>query len=113
MRKTIFLIVGLIMLIAGVVMAQVGSFQLADISGFAVTMFGAGLAAATLWSKKETGSKTWLCLLGVVAIGIGAFMLGFAGFAEATMTVVITSVFGVVAVILGVIASYIGIKQTK
>ena len=82
MKKTIFLIVGLIMLIVGVVMAQVGSFQLADISGFAVTMFGAGLAAATLWSKKETGSKTWLCLLGVVAIGIGAFMLGFAGFAE-------------------------------
>lgn len=113
MRKTIILIIGLLMLIVGVVVAQVGKFQLADISGFAVTMFGAGLAAATLWGKKETGSKTWLCLLGVVCIGIGAFMLGFAGFAEATMTVVITSVFGVVAVILGVITSYIGIKQTK
>lgn len=86
MKKNFFLIMAIILIIAGVVVSYLGKFELADISGFAVTMFGAGLAAATLWGKHDKSNKLWVSVLGIVLIGAGAFALGFLGFAENTIT---------------------------
>lgn len=103
MKKNFFLIAAIILIVAGVVVSYLGNFALADISGFAVTMFGAGLAAATLWGKRDTAKKLWVSVVGLVLIGAGAFALGFLGFAENTMTMIISSVFGLVAIIAGLI----------
>ena len=101
----------IILIIAGVVVSYLGNFALADISGFAVTMFGAGLAAATLWGKRDTAKKLWVSVVGLVLIGAGAFALGFLGFAENTMTMIISSVFGIVAIIAGLIVTAIQGKK--
>lgn len=105
MKKNFFLIVAIILIIAGVVVSYIGNFDLADISGFAVTMFGAGLAAATLWGKRDKAKKLWVSVLGLVLIGAGAFTLGGLGFVENTMTMIISSVFGLVAIIAGLIVT--------
>lgn len=107
MKKNFFLIMAIILIIAGVVVSYLGKFELADISGFAVTMFGAGLAAATLWGKHDKSNKLWVSVLGIVLIGAGAFALGFLGFAENTMTLIISSIFGIVAIIAGLIVTAI------
>lgn len=111
MKKNFLLILGVILVIAGVVFSYLANFSLADASGFAVTMFGAGLAAATLWGKKSDKVKTWVSVLSVVLMGAGAFVLGFGGFAENTMTMIISSVFGLVAIIAGLIVSSLKIAK--
>lgn len=107
MRKNLFLVLGICLMIIGVVISYFADFQLADATGFATVMFGAGLAAATLWEKRNPESPILLPLIGIILIGAGAFILGFCGFAETTMTTIITSVFGLVAIIAGIIFSAI------
>jgi hypothetical protein len=113
MKKNILLILGLIFVIAGVAVAYFAKFELADVTGFAITMFGAGLASAQLWQKRDTTKKTWLALFAVVFVGLGAFLLGFGQFSKETMVTVISTVFGLVAIIGGLIVSAIQSKNAK
>lgn len=103
MKKNIFLIIGLLMVIAGVAIAYFAKFELADMTGFALTMFGAGIATSQLWQKRDKTQKTWLTVLAVSLVGVGAYLLGFGGFSKETMTTVITMVFGLVGIIAGLI----------
>lgn len=104
MNKKILLIVGIILIVVGCVVSYLADFQLADVTGFAVTMFGAGLASSSLWEKRNPDKSKFVAVGSIFAIGVGAFLLGFAGFAESTMTMIISSVTGIVAVIVGIIA---------
>lgn len=111
MKKNFLVIIGILLIVAGCVFSYFANFPMADATGFAVTMFGAGLAAATMWGKRDKTKKTWLSVLALALVGVGAFILGFAGFAENTMTTIISSVFGLIAIIAGLIIS--GINSAK
>lgn len=113
MKKKILLIVGLIFILIGAAISYFAGFELADVTGLAVTMFGAGVAVASFWEKRDTTKKTWLSVLGLVFISIGAFLLGFGGFVEATMTSIITGVFGLAAIIAGIIVTVISSKSSN
>lgn len=114
MKKNIFLIIGIILVVAGCILGTFAKFPASDIVGFAVTMFGAGVAAWQMWSKRDKRDKskqTWLSVLSIVLVAAGAFLLGFGGFSQDTMTMIITAVCGLVAVIAGLIAS--GVQRQK
>lgn len=113
MKKNFLLILGLVFVVAGVVFAYLANFQSADICAFAVVMFGAGLAACQLWNKRDTAKKTWLSVLSLVLMGVGAFLLGFGGFSQDTMVTIITSVFGFVAIIASLIIAAMQSKVQK
>ena len=113
MKKNFFLVLSIVMMIAGVAFSYFAKWELADITGFALTMFGAGLAAATMWGKRDQSKKLWVSILGIVLIGIGAFSLGFLGFAKDTVTIIISSVFGLVAIIAGLIVTSIQIDRIE
>lgn len=113
MKKNIFLIIGLLMVVAGVAIAYFAKFELADMTGFALTMFGAGIATSQLWQKRDKTQKTWLAVLAVSLVGVGAYLLGFGGFSKETMTTVITMVFGLVGIIAGLIIAAIQSKNAK
>lgn len=103
MNKKLLLIVGIVLVIVGCVASYLADFKLADVTGFAVTMFGAGLACVSLLEKGSEEKPWYLSVIGVACIGVGAFLLGFGGMAENTMTMIISSVTGVVAVIVGIL----------
>ena len=113
MKKNILLILGLIMVVAGVAIAYFAKFELADLTGFAITMFGAGLATSQLWQKRDKTQKTWLAIVSIFLIGVGAFLLGFGQFSKESMVTVMTTVFGLVAIIGGLIVSAIQAKNVK
>lgn len=103
MKKRVLLIIGLIVLIAGVIISNFAKFPLADVLGYAITMFGAGLAVAGMYEKRDPAVKSWVVWLSIILVGLGAFVLGFAGVAEDTVKTIITAVFGLVVIIAGLI----------
>ena len=109
MKKNWFCIVGILLVVVGAVLSYFAQFPLSDVTGFAVSMFGAGIAAASFWSKKTKVSV--FSVATIVCLGVGAFMLGFGGFAETTMTTIISSVIGIVAIIAGIITGVISTKD--
>lgn len=111
MKKNWMTIVGVLLIVVGACISYFAKWELADVSGFAVTMFGAGLATANLWNKRNPESKTWLCVLSLVLVGVGAFIIGFGGsIAESLVTTIISSVFGFIAIIAGLIVSAVANK---
>lgn len=110
MKKNIVVFLAIILMVVGICFSYFGSWNLADITGFALTMFGAGLAAATMWEKRDPTKKAWVGIVGLVLIGAGAFGLGFLGFAKETVTVIISSVFGLVSILAGLIVTAFQIK---
>lgn len=112
MKKNWLTIVGILFIVVGACISYFAQFPTADVCGFAVTMFGAGLATANLWNKRNKTSKTWLSILSLVFVGVGAFILGFGGIiAESLMTTIITSVIGFVGIIAGLIVSGVANKS--
>jgi len=112
MKKNWLTVIGILFIVVGTVISYFAKFPMADVSGFAVTMFGAGLATANLWNKRDKTAKTWLSVLSLVLVGLGAFVVGFGGIiAESLVTTIISSVFGFVAIIAGLIIPAIAKKK--
>lgn len=112
MKKNWLTIIGIAFIVVGTCISYFVKWELADVSGFAITMFGAGLATANLWNKRNKGIKTWLSVISLILVGVGAFVVGFGGIiAESMVTTIITSVFGFVAIIAGLIVSGIANKS--
>lgn len=112
MKKNWLTIIGILFIVVGTVICYFAKWELADVSGFAVTMFGAGLATANLWNKRNQTAKTWMSVLSLVLVGVGAFVTGFGGvIAESLVTTIISSVFGFVVIIAGLIVSAVANKS--
>ena len=112
MKKNWLTIIGILFIVVGTVISYFAKWELADVSGFAVTMFGAGLATANLWNKRDKTAKTWMSVLSLVLVGLGAFVVGFGGvIAESLVTTIISSVFGFVVIIAGLIVSAVANKS--
>ena len=112
MKKNWLTVIGILFIVVGVAISYFAKWELADVSGFAVTMFGAGLMCANIWNKRDKTVKTWLSVLSLVLVGVGAFIIGFGGVvAESLVTTIVSSVFGFVAIIAGLIIPAIAKKK--
>lgn len=111
MKNKLFLIVSIAFIIIGAIISYFAKLPLAQVSGFAVTMFGAGLAVGKLWNDREKTAKGWLVILSMVLVGLGAFIAGLTGvITEAQVTAVIGYVFSLILIIAGIIASVVANK---
>lgn len=113
MKKNILIILGIVFIVVGVAVAYFTNFGLSDVTGFAVTMFGAGMATSQLWQKRDKSKKTWLAVMSVILVGAGAFVLGLGQFTQETMVTIISSIFGLAAIIGGLIVAVIQAKSAK
>lgn len=112
MTKKIGTVIGLVLVAAGAVAMWFCKIPAAEIGAFAVTMFGAGLACANLYNGAE--KKNWLTIVGIAAVGIGAFVLGFFGLITSeTMASIISMVIGIVVIIAGIVSVAVSTKTTK
>ena len=112
MKKNWLTIIGIFFIVVGAVISYFAKWELANVSGFAVTMFGAGLATANLWNKRDKTAKTWMSIVSLILVGVGAFAIGFGGIiSETLMTTIISSVFGFVVIIAGLFVSVIANKS--
>ena len=104
MKKNWLTVIGILFVIVGVAISYFAKWEVADVLGFASTMFGAGLMCADLWNKRDKTAKTWLSIVSLVLVGVGCFIIGFGGvIAESLVATIITTVFGFVALIAGLI----------
>lgn len=101
--KNFFKILGLVLIIAGSTLCYFSTVPVADGIGIAVAALG--LALTIVGVMKKTEKKTWKEYLAVICFAVGGLLCGFAGFSEAIVTQVISAVFGVVALIAGLIIS--------
>ncbi len=114
MKNKLFLIISLACIIGGAVIAYFAQIEVAKLSGFAVTMFGAGLAVAKLWKDRKETAKSWLVILAMVLVGIGSFIAGLTGaISESQVTTIIGYVFSLILLIAGIITSVIANKVVK
>ena len=111
MKNKLFLIVSFAFIILGAIISYFAKIPLAQVSGFAVTMFGAGLAVGKLWNDRDKTAKSWLVILSMVLVGIGAFIAGLTGvITEAQVTAIIGYVFSLILIIAGIITSVVANK---
>lgn len=115
MKKNWLTIIGIVFIVIGVVFGFAingESFPQAEVLSMASVMFGAGLACANLWDKRNKEKKNWINILTLVLVGVGAFILGFFRVVEEnTMTIIITTVIGLISIISGLVVTAITNKK--
>lgn len=107
--KNIFKILGLVLIIGGSALCYFTTIPVADYIGIAVAALG--LALTIVGVLKKTEKKTWKEFVAIVCFALGGLLCGFAGFSEEIVTQVISAVFGVVALIAGLIVSFLKTKK--
>ena len=114
MKTKLFLIVSIALIVIGAVISYFAKFPLAQMSGFAVTMFGAGLAVGKLWNDRDKTAKSWMVILSMALVGLGAFVAGLTGvITEAQVTAIIGYVFSLILIIAGSVTSGIANEAVK
>lgn len=114
MKGKLLTIFSLILIVAGTVAGYFAVNDVAQLSAFAVTMFGAGLAVANMWKNRKEGAKTWLVVLALVFLGLGSFLAGLTGaLSEKTVTTVIGYTISLVAIIAGIVTTAVANAVAK
>lgn len=105
MTKKLLFIIGLILLVAGCVVSYFAEVPQVTVIAIAGEALGLALTIAAAYSAAE--KKTWKTYVTLICVPVGALLLGFAGMAKDTMTILITSVIGLVALIIGLIPVFL------
>lgn len=100
--KNLSTIIAVIAIIAGCVVGKISSIAIADYGAIAVEAFGFTLLVVNTLKKSE--KKTWKEYTGVLLFVIGGVGCALGGIAESTMSQIITTVSGLVALILGLLS---------
>lgn len=112
MNKKIFLIVSVLAIVGGTVAGFFTVNDTAQVTSFAVTMFGAGLACAGIWENRKKEAKSSIVIASMALVGIGAFLAGLTkAVTETQMTTIIGLVLSLLLVIVGIIASGVFAKK--
>ena len=113
MKSKAMTIVGITVVLAGaVISATLSKYAVGDITGLAVTMFGAGLMVANMWKNRAEGVKTVPTILGITLTSVGAFLLGITGvISENEMTTVIGYAISIALLLAGIITQFIASKD--
>lgn len=101
--KKRFLIVFVVLMIAGAIVSAFSDVPEVDAVGLAVTFGSAGALCATTINKSE--KKDWKTYVSLILLAIGCFGLGFLGVATDIMSAAISGIAGIIAIILGIITS--------
>lgn len=99
--KNVLVWVGLIVLIAATAVGELTGIPLADwieLAGWSI-----GLACCILGIVSKAEKKDWKLYASLVGIVVGVFLLALASISKDTITTVITTVFGLVALILSIL----------
>lgn len=104
-----FKILGLILIIAGSVLASFTSVAITQYSGIAVSALGLAVTIISVWKGAE--KKTWKEIVAIVCFAVGGLLCGFAGLTDTVMTQIITAVGGLVVLIIGIISSFVVTKK--
>lgn len=106
-------VVGIILVVIGAVIGSVwAKIPLAQLSGFAVTMFGAGLAVADLWQNRAKDTKPWVNVLSISLVGAGAFLCGITNvIAEEMMVQIISYAVSLALLLAGIITHVFAQKK--
>ena len=115
MNKKIFaILISLSFIAVGCAISYFAQFDGAKITGFAVTMFGAGLAVNQLWNERKPEAKTWLVVLGIALVGIGSFVAGlFMVMDIEQIKTYVGLIFAIILFIAGLVVTYLGNKKPK
>lgn len=118
MKNKLFLIMSIAFIIIGTIISYFAKIPLAQISGFAVTMFGAELAVGKLWNDRDKKAESWLVELGaMVLVELGAFIAVLTGLTrgitEAQVTTIIGYIYSLFLIIAGIVTSVIANKVFK
>ena len=109
MSKKLLFIIGLILLMAGCVLSYFAEIPQLTVVAIACEALGLALTIAAAYSATE--KKSWKTYLTLICVPVGALLLGFAGMAKDTLTLLITSVIGLVALIIGLIPVFVPKKE--
>lgn len=113
-KKLFAIIISLSFVAVGCVISYLAQFDGAKIAGFAVTMFGAGLAVNQLWNERKPEAKKGLVIAGIALVGIGSFIAGlFALMSIEQIKTYVGLIFAVIVFIAGLVTIYIGNKKAK
>lgn len=113
-KKLFAILISLSFIAVGCAISYFAQFDGAKITGFAVTMFGAGLAVNQLWNERKPEAKTWLVVLGISLVGIGSFVAGlFAVMNIEQIKTYVGLIFAVIVFIAGLVVTYLGNKKPK
>jgi hypothetical protein len=107
--KQIFIWIGLALVVIG---AAIGAFLgIPAATWIELAACAVGLATCVISIVKSAEKKDWKLYVALFAIVIGTILLIFGGMAESTITTIITSVIGLVLLIIGIIPAIIKKKE--
>lgn len=113
-KKTVMLIIGIVLMAASAIIAKV--FDIAgDIPALIGEAFGVGLTIAGIYTKSE-GKSTKVrvfTIITVVCAVVSGLLLAFAGITADVQATLVTAVFGIVALIATLISGFIAYKASK
>lgn len=102
------------MIVAGCVVGYFAQFDATKITAFAVTMFGAGLAVSQLWKDRKESAKTWVVILGMALVGVGAFVAGLFSFMQLEQVkTLIGLVFSLIVFVAGLVTTLLANKAKE
>lgn len=114
MKNKVPLIMSILFIVAGALIGFFAKFDGADLTAFAMTMFGAGLAVSQLWEKKNPEAKKPLVILAIVLVGAGAFIAGLTRMiTEEQVAQIIGYVIALALLIAGIVSNVIANKAQK
>lgn len=110
MKKNIFLIIGVLVVIASTVLGALTDIG-NDIPALIGTAFGLGMETIAIWNKSE--KKNWLVIAAIVCAIVGGVCCCFAGLSEQTLTSLVIAIAGVVALLISIFTGIIAAKKTE
>lgn len=108
--KNFFKILGVILIIAGSILAAFTEIPVAEYSGIAVAALGLALAIVSVWTSSS--KKTWKEAVAIIAFAVGGLLCGFSQMSADTVSQLILAVFGVVSLIVGIIVTLVKSKES-
>ena len=99
--KNFWTILAVVAIVAGCVIGHFSTVPVADCSAIALEAFG--FTVLVIKTVKKAEKKTWKEYVTVILFVVGGVSCAVAGIAESTMTTIITTVAGLVALIAGLL----------
>lgn len=99
--KNLFLWIGVVLIIASTVIAQLTGIEVAswiEMAGLAI-----GLASCISGIINKSEKKDWKLYVSIIGITLSSCLLVFAGITESTITTIITTVSGLAVMIIGIL----------
>ncbi len=101
--KNILKVIGIACLIVGCVMGCLSTIPVVD--GSAIALDACGLAILIGTTLKKAEKKTWKEYVSIALFVVAGVCLGIAGVAEETISTLISTVAGLVALIIGILST--------